>query len=123
MKHNRRFWDRRRCASRWQRGAHRGVAGDTPKDRSPEKRSGPARAAGKDAKSLAESIDRLLAARWAEAKVQPAPPADDAEYLRRVCLDLVGKIPTAAEARDFLDDPVLTSDRDWWKTCSTAPLI
>ena len=32
------------------------------------------------------------------------PPADDAEYLRRVYLDLVGKIPTAAEARDFLDD-------------------
>ena len=42
--------------------------------------------------------------RWAEAKVRTAPPADDAEYLRRVYLDLVGKIPTAAEARDFLDD-------------------
>ena len=37
--------------------------------------------------------------------MQPARPADDAEYLRRVYLDLVGKIPTAAEARDFLDDP------------------
>ena len=36
---------------------------------------------------------------------QPARPADDAEFLRRVYLDLVGKIPTAAEARDFLDDP------------------
>ena len=36
--------------------------------------------------------------------MQCAPPADDAEYLRRVYLDLVGKIPTAAEARDFLDD-------------------
>ena len=33
-----------------------------------------------------------------------APPADDAEYLRRVYLDLVGNIPTAAQARDFLDD-------------------
>ena len=69
-------------------------------------------------------IDRLLAAKWAEAKVQPARPADDAEYLRRVYLDLVGKIPTAAEARDFLDDPesrqaaAAGGDR-----CSTAPLI
>src|SRR5208282_2033028 len=31
-------------------------------------------------------------------------PADDAELLRRVYLDLVGKIPTAAEAREFLED-------------------
>ena len=52
-----------------------------------------------------QQIDRLLAAKWAEAKVRPARPADDAEFLRRVYLDLVGKIPTAAEARDFLDDP------------------
>jgi hypothetical protein len=58
-----------------------------------------------DARALAQQVDRLLADKWAEAKVRPAPPADDAEYLRRVYLDLVGKIPTAAEARDFLDDP------------------
>ena len=36
--------------------------------------------------------------------MRPARPADDAESLRRVYLDLVGRIPTAAEARDFLDD-------------------
>ena len=65
----------------------------------------PAAAAASDARALAEQIDRLLAAKWAEAKVRPARPADDAEFLRRVYLDLVGKIPTAAEARDFLDDP------------------
>jgi hypothetical protein len=33
--------------------------------------------------------------------------ADDGEFHRRACLDLVGKIPTAGEARDFLDDPDL----------------
>ena len=61
--------------------------------------------AARDATALAATIDRLLAERWAEARVTPVGPADDAEYLRRLSLDLVGKIPAAAEARDFLDDP------------------
>ncbi|MDB5350342.1 MAG: Protein of unknown function (DUF1553)/Protein of unknown function [Planctomycetota bacterium] len=61
-------------------------------------------ASSRDAKALAQTIDRRLAAKWAEAKIVPVGPADDAEYLRRVCLDLVGKLPSASEARDFLDD-------------------
>src|ERR1700722_5053667 len=34
-----------------------------------------------------------------------AAPATDAEFLRRVHLDLAGMIPTSREARAFLDDP------------------
>lgn len=59
----------------------------------------------KDARALSARIDAVLGARWAEAKVRPVAAADDGEFLRRVCLDVIGKIPTAAEARDFLDDP------------------
>ena len=62
-------------------------------------------ATGRDPGALAARIDAALAARWAEARVWPVPVADDGEFLRRVSLDLIGKIPTAAEARDFLDDP------------------
>jgi Protein of unknown function (DUF1549)/Protein of unknown function (DUF1553) len=58
-----------------------------------------------DARALTARIDAVLAARWAAANVRPAAIADDGEFLRRVSLDLIGKIPTAAEARDFLDDP------------------
>src|ERR1043166_2153373 len=54
-------------------------------------------------KDLATKVDRYLAERWAEAKVTPAEPADDAEFLRRVYLDLAGRIPTIEEARTFLD--------------------
>ena len=67
-------------------------------------RTGAVKSAG-DPLALTARIDAVLAARWAEAKVRPAPVADDGEFLRRISLDLIGKIPTAAEARDFLDDP------------------
>ena len=53
------------------------------------------------AQALADRIDLRLAARWAEAKVEPADRADDAEFQRRVTLDLIGRIPTVAEARVF----------------------
>src|SRR5262245_36073027 len=67
----------------------------------------PAPAAEPDAKesrALAAKIDRLLADRWAEAKVTPAEPADDAEFLRRVWLDLAGVVPSTHEVRRFLND-------------------
>jgi Protein of unknown function (DUF1549)/Protein of unknown function (DUF1553) len=58
-----------------------------------------------EAIALAARIDARLAARWAEAKVRPAAMANDGEFHRRASLDVVGKIPTAGEARDFLSDP------------------
>src|SRR5947209_9727087 len=51
---------------------------------------------------LHQRIDQEIAA--ASKSFQPAPPASDAEFLRRIYLDLTGTIPTAAEARAFLDD-------------------
>jgi hypothetical protein len=57
-----------------------------------------------DAPALAARIDQLLAQRWAAVGARPAPPADDGEFLRRVYLDLAGRIPSVAETRAFLRD-------------------
>jgi hypothetical protein len=56
------------------------------------------------ADEVAARIDRLLEESWKKAKITPARPADDAEWLRRVYLDLAGRIPSVAEARSFLGD-------------------
>ena len=57
-----------------------------------------------DARQLARSIDRHLEQSWKRNAVQPNAPATDAEFLRRVTLDLVGRIPTVSEVREYLDN-------------------
>lgn len=57
-----------------------------------------------DDRPLALRIDDLIATKFEGQP--PAPNADDAEFLRRICLDLAGRIPTADETRRFLEDSV-----------------
>lgn len=54
------------------------------------------------AEELAAFIDREIDARLAEAKVPASPPADDGEFLRRVYLDMHGRIPSREVATAFL---------------------
>ncbi len=65
----------------------------------------PARADEPPAAELAAQIDRHVEARLAAEGVRPAEPADDAEFLRRVFIDLHGVVPTAEQAARFLVDP------------------
>jgi WD40 repeat protein len=50
-------------------------------------------------------IDELTAAKWQRLKIQPSDICNDAEFIRRVSLDLTGLPPTAEELRAFVDDP------------------
>ncbi len=55
-----------------------------------------------DPQKLANLIDRHITARLQELGVPPAPRSDDAEFMRRVYLDITGRIPAAHDVREFL---------------------
>ena len=53
--------------------------------------------------AIAAAVDSRLAAAWAAEGVEPAEPASDAAWFRRVHLDLTGRVPAASAVRDFLN--------------------
>src|SRR5689334_3796446 len=50
------------------------------------------------------NIDKYLFQAMTDAGVAPAPPTTDFEFVRRVTLDLTGRIPTAAAVTTFVND-------------------
>ena len=53
-------------------------------------------------------IDEIIAKEWQKNSLQPNPPASDEVFLRRIYVDVVGRIPTIEEARAFLS----STDKD-----------
>src|SRR5262245_40092812 len=49
-------------------------------------------------------LDELVAEHWQAAAINPAEPSDDSTFLRRLTLDLLGRIPTCREAIAFAED-------------------
>ena len=57
-----------------------------------------------DPYALAARLDQHIETGWRANKAVPAPLATDAEFIRRVYLDVAGRIPRVSETRAFLDD-------------------
>lgn len=57
-----------------------------------------------DIQRVSRRVDFWLASDWEQMGVTPSPQAEDAVWLRRVMLDLVGRIPTVPEVEEFLAD-------------------
>ena len=55
--------------------------------------------------ATASKVDELVVAKLRKLGVVPSPVCTDAEFLRRVGLDLTGTAPTPAEVEAFLSDP------------------
>ena len=51
-----------------------------------------------------ETINQLIERGWTDNGLRPSPEATDAEWCRRVYLDLIGRIPTREELQKFVDD-------------------
>ncbi len=98
----------RTAAAEHSAGADRGLAGDHPSARElPTDRTAHAKGAADHAdepKDVVAFLDSRLKKGWKTAGIKPSPPASDAEWLRRVYLDLSGHIPPEAAVDEFLDE-------------------
>lgn len=71
--------------------------------------------------SLADQIDQAVHTRLEAAGVQPAGPLDDERYLRRLMLDLAGRVPTLAEREAFLNDESPDKRTAWVEQLVASP--
>jgi hypothetical protein len=63
-----------------------------------------ASAASINTQSAAKAIDSILAKDWAANKLEGNPATDDNTFVRRIYLDIIGRIPTTRETDTFLND-------------------
>jgi len=54
---------------------------------------------------MVQLINERLATQWAENKIKPSEPASDYDFIRRVSLDIIGRIAKPEEISKFLSDP------------------
>ncbi|MGI9244484.1 MAG: DUF1549 domain-containing protein [Verrucomicrobiales bacterium] len=55
-----------------------------------------------DKQGASARIDALIEKNYAPNEIQPNPLTSDSTFVRRVYLDIAGRIPTASEAREFI---------------------
>ena len=67
------------------------------------------------------TIDRYLFQAMAQANVTPAPATTDYEFVRRVTLDLNGRIPTSSQVSSFVNDSSPDKRSKYIETLLSSP--
>ncbi|MBS0209174.1 MAG: DUF1549 domain-containing protein [Planctomycetes bacterium] len=60
--------------------------------------------AGADVPKVVSQVDQQIAAAWKANNITPALEVDDARFLRRVTIDLTGRLPEPDQVTEFLND-------------------
>lgn len=69
----------------------------------PSPKASVGRVSSRDPLPVAEAVDRIVENHLMDSGVPASPLADDGEFLRRVTLDIAGRVPTYDETIAFLD--------------------
>lgn len=75
----------------------------------------------RDPQPIATAIDYWVDAALASAHIPASQQADDAEFVRRVTLDLIGRVPTSDEASAFLASSDLRKRSRWIDDLLASP--
>jgi len=75
----------------------------------------------KDVAAAAARIDALLQKYWKEHKVKGSEPLDDGQFVRRIYLELGGRIPTFDETVRFLDSKSASKRDDLIESLLESP--
>src|SRR6185503_18307439 len=67
------------------------------------------------------NIDKYLFQAMSDARVTPAPATTDFEFIRRVTLDLTGRIPTPEAVTSFVNDSTLDKRQKLVETLLASP--
>lgn len=84
-------------------------------------RESPGANAARDFASIPAAINTLVAEGWSRRSVKPAPALNDSAWLRRVHLDLAGRIPSPQETAGFASDQTPTKRAQTVKRLVDSP--